>query len=471
MNKKLLFTSFASIALLGSIVAGGTYALFTSETSANISITSAQVSYTSTIDEDSITCTSREVVQSGHSFACGGTVTVSGSTLTIDKMVPGDKTTFNINITNNSNVKTKYKVSAAVSGELADALDLTIPTFTWTAREAGPNTTTETIVVSLPESVGNEYQNKAASIIFHVEAVQGNADVCDHLSTYTYTVEENKIYGVCDDCHRTFELSASQYNALEGKFLIKNGDTYTLATETMASYVNAVADGGCIDIYLIKGTYTLGGSRSTGTVYVNVHGLYDYDGNKASSIQCYTVDVDSKSKYISYSGMDLTVENLTLKGQDKESNNNFYLGIQPNKLTAKNCKVTGYQALYAGESYFTNCSFDSTTITKAKNDYSVYCYAGDATFKDCTFKSVGKAIKVYNEGSELRANIVVENCVFTSDASWAPAEQTISKKAAVEIDSTYVSSYTVTIKNSTQTGHSDIWHDSAAASKAHVTVS
>ena len=111
MNKKLLFTSLASIALLGSIVAGGTYALFTSKTSANISITSAQVSYTSTIDENSITCTSREVVQSGHSFACGGTVTVSGSTLTIDKMVPGDKTTFNINITNESNVKTKYKVS------------------------------------------------------------------------------------------------------------------------------------------------------------------------------------------------------------------------------------------------------------------------------------------------------------------------------------------------------------------------
>ena len=184
MKKKILLTSLMSIAMLASITTGATYALFTAEDTANIAITSAKVKVEAKVLEDfaikSLDTDLTNVNGSG-TFSTGGTVTVSNGDIKLDRMVPGDRVEFKVQINNLSNVDVAYKVYAVVDGELVEALEFTqLATKEYSSWKSLPYTGVEAVetikcVVELPESVGNEYQEKTANIKIVVEAVQGNA--------------------------------------------------------------------------------------------------------------------------------------------------------------------------------------------------------------------------------------------------------------------------------------------------------
>ena len=128
MKKKTLLTSLMSIAMLASITTGATYALFTAEDTANIAITSAKVKVEAKVLEDfAIKSLDTDVtnVNGSGTFSTGGTATVSNGDIKLDRMVPGDRVEFKVQINNLSNVDVAYKVYAVVDGELVESLEFT----------------------------------------------------------------------------------------------------------------------------------------------------------------------------------------------------------------------------------------------------------------------------------------------------------------------------------------------------------
>ncbi|MBQ8322833.1 MAG: hypothetical protein IJX91_02585 [Clostridia bacterium] len=209
-KNKVLLTSLATIAMSTSLIAGGTYALFTSESSVNLAVTSGKVEVEATASN------LQENNLAGWDNIGTATLTDDGA-IVIDRMVPNDSFTFDVTITNYSNVAAQYRtvVETTEDNGLADALTVSFEkkeatngqakiaflggygVDNWTYLEGVENgTVVETITVTISfESKGNEEDNKyngdySCKYQLRVEAVQGNAEVVDPI---TY---ENGVYYV-----------------------------------------------------------------------------------------------------------------------------------------------------------------------------------------------------------------------------------------------------------------------------------
>ena len=217
MNKKtkrgIILTSLASIAFAGSLLAGSTYALFTSESTTNIAVSSGTVDVSATISGletfsgEANSLTGDPTVDAEHiksykdleinngKFLNGGTAEINADgDLELENVTPGDKVTFNITIKNNSTVAVKYhtiiKEEKVDEGGLFKGLKFKIGNSSnteitdWDNLAAKSDDIVLPCEVSLPTDAGDEYQGKNAKISFTVEAVQGNAMVdkyCDTL--------------------------------------------------------------------------------------------------------------------------------------------------------------------------------------------------------------------------------------------------------------------------------------------------
>lgn len=197
MKKKTILSSLLTIILCLSLIAGSTYALFTSKDQVNIAVTSGKVNVVATILDTAMKTFSLGTEQAAGKFANGGTAVFATNeegekVLTLDKMTPGDKVTFSIQITNNSNVAMKYRVVWAVEGVLSEVLTATAggdkiengksAWASWpvpAAEDGSDKVKTIDVVIELPADTNNDYQEKTATIVFTVEATQGNAPEVD----------------------------------------------------------------------------------------------------------------------------------------------------------------------------------------------------------------------------------------------------------------------------------------------------
>ena len=177
--KKILLTSILSVVMCISLIAGATFALFTSESEVNIAVTSGKIDVKAVAEIDT----------SNTSFGLAqSSATVYGSNVVIDKIMPMDYVTVNVNVKNNSNVSAKYRAiiesldSNALANELAieiDGKDFTGMAYTaWT--DLAPETDGQTIVIKieLPKEA-TEGQGETCNYSVYVEAVQANAGVTD----------------------------------------------------------------------------------------------------------------------------------------------------------------------------------------------------------------------------------------------------------------------------------------------------
>ncbi len=237
MNTKqkgsIILASLASIAVAGSVITGATYALFTSESKTNIAVSSGRVSVVAsaselsahsptliksdgTIEDDSELAT--KVSDTEYTFGNSGSVKLDGGSVLIDRMTPGDEVSFNIDITNNSNVAVKYRYGYTVleNGEhdldeahkLVSALNFTMGELE-TSKYVGykckwttlaPNATLDSIAVNIKfptinydeegSDVSNDYQDLGATICFVVEAIQANAETIDGVEIEVCTFEQ-----------------------------------------------------------------------------------------------------------------------------------------------------------------------------------------------------------------------------------------------------------------------------------------
>ena len=197
VKRNVIVSSFMAIALCMSIVAGATFALFTSNSSVNIAITSGNVEVTATasdltvysptsVNEDGIVNADNAVDENGGKFVNGGTATLTGSELKLDNMTPGDKATFKITVKNKSTVAIKYRtvIEAQDEGLFAGlAINIggknTVGATEWQKLEANAEISDaeKACVIELPVKAGSEYRNKKCTLKFTVEAKQGNVEI------------------------------------------------------------------------------------------------------------------------------------------------------------------------------------------------------------------------------------------------------------------------------------------------------
>lgn len=184
MKKKIIITSILSILVCACLIAGSTYALFTSEDRVDFTVTSATVDISATVEN---------IV---YSSTLGSTLAGSSAdfddtenTITLENIVPGDYVTFNIVIKNNSNVAVQYrtKILKVSDNGLWDGLtveidnaayDGTDKVTTWAPMTiSGSETIVVPVKIALAEDKGNEFQGKTLKLAYVVEAAQGNADM------------------------------------------------------------------------------------------------------------------------------------------------------------------------------------------------------------------------------------------------------------------------------------------------------
>ena len=204
MKRKALLSSILTIVLCVSIIAGSTFALFTSQTELNIAVTSGEVDVLANFEDltlysvvpDEVNGTEVDEFgalyryeQQSEKFLNSGTATINGSVLTLERITPGDKVSFKVNVDNGSNVAIAHRLSlSCLNGYgLMYGLKVTIGGTTyeslesyvggWSSLAANGAINDVEVVIELPVSAGNEYQKLSTSINILVEAVQSNASV------------------------------------------------------------------------------------------------------------------------------------------------------------------------------------------------------------------------------------------------------------------------------------------------------
>ena len=186
MKKKVLLSSILTIALCLSLIAGSTYALFTSQDSVNIAVTAGKVSMeasianvklwsvkgdpagTDAIDENGNTYTYEDQT-ANNMFLNTGTAKFDAGELTIDRITPGDKVEFEITGTNGSDVTILVRYTIKVSSDegIAKGMILKVGTTeyegvtsytsAWEPVTVDGDMTNAKVELGLPVYAGNEY--------------------------------------------------------------------------------------------------------------------------------------------------------------------------------------------------------------------------------------------------------------------------------------------------------------------------
>ena len=202
MQKKGLLSAIVTIVLCISVITGSTFALFTTSTTLDVSVTAGTVDLTAVYATDSMLTRSlgETAYRTDGWFANGGNAYFDGDTVVIERMTPGDEAKFKIDVTNLSNVNVQYRVrmiSTAVEGvkDLTEALVITayidgvnypvtgdLNESIWRFIDKDQPIEDIWVTVSFPNhdqdgSYDNQFKLAQAHMVFTIEAVQGNADL------------------------------------------------------------------------------------------------------------------------------------------------------------------------------------------------------------------------------------------------------------------------------------------------------
>lgn len=208
MKRNVIVSAFLAIALCMSVIAGATFALFTSNAKVNLSITSATVKVSadvenlklySTTEVNPATNKGKKQDLTGNTFLLGGTANFTDGVLTLDRLAPGDGVTFDIKLTNRSNIDVKYRVviGEATGGDLADALDITVNgdkyegaiNTEWNEVAANADIPSVPVKVELPVAADNDYAEKTVSLDITVEVVQASIKNTESAKKFTRDTE------------------------------------------------------------------------------------------------------------------------------------------------------------------------------------------------------------------------------------------------------------------------------------------
>ncbi len=416
MKKKIILSSILSLALCLSLIAGATFALFTSGDETNIAINSGKVEVVATIEnlelysptliaEDG-TIKDKTNAATEKMFVNGGTATLDGAKLTLDKMTPGDKATFQIKIANNSNVAVLYRsiIMTLEDTGLFDGLNVTIGEIydgttqysKWTPLTVDEKEIILECSVELPTTAGNEYQDTTCAIVFAVEAVQGNTATTDAVATIGETE------------FATLEGAISAVQKGQTIKIIRPG-TYAPFTVTMDEVtIQGIVGETKAESTVIKNTSTANVRAFANDVKLDSLYIDDttpFVGNWETWIQggAITTCINPGS---GATGANLTVSNCHIVGNGAEGGFAILYcasGLNFNDNTIENYN-TGFSAM--SDNYAVN-SFEITGNTFVNVEYPINGYWGGkiGVIKD----------KTYNGSLVITDNIVDEGTIIVWD--------------------------------------------------------
>ena len=414
MKKKVILSSVLAIALSASIAVGGTFALFTSESKVNVAITSGKVEVVATVSDlatySAVAAAGGELVDENGAtynyaatttgtFTNGGTATITnGNTLTLDRVTPGDKVEFNINVANNSNVAVKYRTSivrvaddglySGLTVKIGESVTSGITAWQNLAAPAGGSATIVDLAcsVELPIDKGNTYQNKSCKIAFTVEAVQSNAATSDD----TVIVNPENVQAYLD----------GEYGSIDGKTVVLEPGNYA-----QLELGRATKYAGSNTQYYIGGISE--GNEKTFDEF------YAIKNNGQWSASAYYVRNMSNVTFKAAEGATVTVAGLVA------SSGHYYDNVYDYVLDKA---YTSGSAYYLAQKFsnitFEGISFTSNVDIRSSLEETVI---DGVSFKNCNFtsggtaSSNGQALRYYNENNNGNVrNLTVDSCTFNN---------------------------------------------------------
>lgn len=308
MKKRMLFASLLVIVLCVCLISGATYALFTSESEVNITVSSGKVEVKAELSD--LKVYSLDVEQANGNFENGGTATLDENEgkLLLSNVTPGDKVTFVLKVTNNSTVGIKYCVKYLVDGDLAAGLNITETenqvtnnvvsqiSPKWTNVTTAGTLHEKLISIELPLEAGNEYQDKQMTIQIVVYAVQGNDPAWDG------------------------SANTDWYNDTDTEFVISSAAELQGLSELVAAgnnfYGKTIKLGADIDLTTAYELYEL---KPIGNSTNNFSGTFDGQNHTISNLK---ITSNPRQSYVGLFGFttngeikNLVIENAEVKGR------------------------------------------------------------------------------------------------------------------------------------------------------------
>lgn len=323
-KRSVIITAILAIIMCASLAAGATFALFTSNSSVNIVITSANVEVNADVKVTKTWHEDNNVEKPGLYDTGKAEVTYENNQakLTLSNFVPTDGVKLAVSLKNESTVKIKYRVlllaDRTVGTELLDELDIvmngmefrgyTLAT-EYVELEAGASINDIPVTIVFPKEA-TEGKNTTCNLAIKVDAQQGNA-VADN----TFDVAEGHTI-----ISETAEDGSVWYSEVDNKTLfaeINNGaklaGDVTLTEDVDPAKTIIAADGSNVEINANGKTvantddiwsdddWSLVSAQGGSTVTISGNGTFHAKEN-----DCYAADVCD--------GSTLVIENGTFIG-------------------------------------------------------------------------------------------------------------------------------------------------------------
>ena len=346
MKKRIILTSALAIALCLCLIAGSTFALFTSSFKVDVSVTAGYIDLTAEIDDELIVWSRLETEEDsdGKNFENGGTAELVDGALVISRMTPGDNVKATIHVTNNSDIAVKYRVvltaaNADTNVDLVNALDGTVSiadelgeyadypmqgsTTAWYDLAAKTDVKDLAVTLSLPDTVGNEMMGASAALYITIEAVQWDGIAWDGTADTSW-------YDA-DPTATTFEIANAEELAGLAQIVNSGVDNFHGDTITLTD-----------DINLDGSNWTpIGYAGTTGTpAPKRFQGTFDGAGYTVSNM---TVNVGKGAGLFGWAfaeGTGATIKNVTVDNADV-TGLSYAAGIVGHLYgSVENCKVT-----------------------------------------------------------------------------------------------------------------------------------
>ncbi len=423
LTKTIMLSALAAVAF-GGIAAGTTYALFTSEADANVTVAAGKVAVKAEIQNlklYSLDAESGEVAElaSADAFTNGGTVAISGTNVSLSNITPGDKVEFELKVANESTVAIKYRtvIESLTDAGLFSGLNIKINSNEFDGEraasdyqklEVGSEPIVIPVSIELPSDAGNDYQEKSCSISCRIEAVQGNAvgypmDVST-VDDFKAALEAGEPVSLVDDIELDSTIGVTKDVVIYG-----NGKTLKAAAGSSQRIMNINSLSEDVTVSLTNVNLDAPGAERGISIGGNTGNVKLVLDNCICNADHYSVNVASNS-----GNVELVVKNSDITG---------YCASQTwtanSKLTFENCTLTGLNkwsgsdddfavinvetAAAGSEINLLNCKIIATEKGTAK-EYFVYMRA-DCTVNvtGCTFEKNGVAIT----GDDIGANFAV----------------------------------------------------------------
>lgn len=433
MKKKVLMSSIVTIVLCLTLIAGSTFALFTDKNEINIAVTSGNVDMTAMIANFARYSVKADAagnivdefggkyVYAGSldKFANGGTadLNAAGNVLELDRVTPGDKVSFEIAGTNESDVTIQYRYIIECVGDtkLMSGLVVTIDgtsypvlskfTSAWmtlepTAEGEDNSFDSVPVAVELPVTAGNEYQNQATALKITVEAVQGNADVQGNTAVVEFLDGYNAT--VVSDLA---SLQAALDSTVEGdNYIVIGADIAGDAVVTQKANTNTIIEG---NGHKFEGAITVDGKSATiKSAKLTINNV----NFNAASI--------SKDAFINFGGSNdtryvcnVTISGCTFGGNAEIVGIKSYTGGDYN-VSILNCTANADLHSLAQLKGVTglliqNCTVNSVRGVSLNNSL-------DVVIDKCTMNVQKYAVRFGESGNSVVEKYAVTNCNLTS---------------------------------------------------------